>query len=124
MTWRYTLEGEVPSKKNSRVLVFRGSRPRSIVSGSYRIWNTDALASLIAKRLPKTPLSGVEVHICMYFSTNRRKDLSNAAEGVMDTLVEAGILSDDCWQVVPKLTIEAGGVDKKNPRSEIEIRVL
>jgi len=37
-------------------------------------------------------------------------------------VVEAGILLDDNYEVVPKLILEYGGISKENPRCEIEIK--
>lgn len=48
-------------------------------------------------------------------------DLTNKAESVMDLLVDCGIIVDDSWQVVEKLTLRIGGIDKKNPRVVVEI---
>jgi hypothetical protein len=42
----------------------------------------------------------------------------------MDLLVDNGILKDDSWFIVPKLTLIFGGVDKNNPRAEITINEL
>jgi hypothetical protein len=39
----------------------------------------------------------------------------------MDLLVDGGVLEDDSWFVVPNLALEFGGVDKLNPRVEVEI---
>lgn len=39
----------------------------------------------------------------------------------MDLLVDAGILADDNWFVVPQLKLRFGGKDKINPRCEIII---
>jgi hypothetical protein len=54
-------------------------------------------------------------------SSKRSADLTNKAEGVMDFLVEKGYLEDDNYFVVPKVVLSFGGIDKKNPRAEIEI---
>jgi Holliday junction resolvase RusA-like endonuclease len=55
---------------------------------------------------------------------NRRTDLSNKAESIMDLLVDNGILEDDCWQIVPILALQGMKVDKENPRAEIFITTV
>jgi len=70
---------------------------------------------------PAAPLAQAKISITFYPDTRRTFDLSNAAESVMDLLVDAEILSDDNWSVVPDLTLHFGAVDPKNPRAEIDI---
>lgn len=62
-----------------------------------------------------------KVSITFYPNTRRRFDLSNAAESVMDLLVDAAILADDSWSVVLDLSLHFGEVDPKNPRAEVNI---
>lgn len=61
--------------------------------------------------------------ICFWWPDNRRRDNLNAAHGLkaaIDGIVDAGVITDDCWQV---LTIGgiSSGVDRENPRAEITI---
>ena len=48
-------------------------------------------------------------------------DLTNKAESIMDTLVDAGILEDDCWKQTGPVHLIPMGVDKDNPRVEVEL---
>ena len=52
---------------------------------------------------------------------NRRADLTNKAESIMDLLVDCKVIVDDSWQEVPRLLLNCGGVDQKNPRVDIWI---
>ncbi len=70
---------------------------------------------------PAKPILQAKVSITFYPDTRRTFDLSNAAESVMDLLVDAAILADDSWSVVPDLSLHFGEVDPKNPRAEIGI---
>lgn len=54
----------------------------------------------------------------------RRRDLDNQATAILDGLVAAGVLPDDCCEMVPKLAIEYKGVDRENPRANIKIREI
>ena len=47
---------------------------------------------------------------------NRKTDLSNKIESVMDLLVDNGIIEDDSWQIISDLHLIANGIDKENPR--------
>lgn len=64
----------------------------------------------------------VEINVSVYFPDNRKRDLDNLGKVLFDSLVDAKVLADDCWQVVPKITWESKGIDKHNPRLEIEIK--
>jgi len=112
--------GLTPSKKNSIGLMFRGGKMFKFPNSRYQSWHKDAIKTIKTptKRLDKVEL----VHLTIYGDTRRKFDLSNKAESIMDLLVDAGILLDDNYEVVPKLILEYGGISKENPRCEIEIK--
>lgn len=109
------IKGKVPSKKNSRRGFVRGNRIMNFASKSYMEWNHDAIWQL--KGQPKIESNSITLKF--WFENNRRTDLSNKAESIMDTLVDARLLEDDCWQVIGSLTLQSEGIDKENPRCEI-----
>lgn len=85
----------------------------------YRRWHTDASKQLLAYK--RSGLQNVNRLVLKFFpSTKRAGDLTNKAESVMDCLVDNGFLSDDNWFVCPNIDLRFGGVDRKNPRVEIE----
>ena len=88
----------------------------SFPSAKYTEWHKDASAQLLGQK--KIP-DGTSLTVHFYFPDNRRTDLSNKVESVMDLFVDNGILTDDCWQIIPSLSLLAMGVDKNNPRCEI-----
>jgi Holliday junction resolvase RusA-like endonuclease len=53
-----------------------------------------------------------------------RADLTNKAESIMDLLVDAGVLQDDNWNVVPEVILRCKGIDRTNPRAEITIEKI
>ena len=58
----------------------------------------------------------------VFFAPDRRaSDLSNKWESIADLLVDNMIIMDDNWYEVPRVVLMFGGVDKDNPRVEIEI---
>lgn len=84
----------------------------------YSQWARDAAKQLLQTR----NFAGPELITLTFFpKTKRSSDLSNKCESVMDCLVDNGVLLDDNWNIVKKILLVFGGVDKTNPRVEIEI---
>lgn len=77
------------------------------------------MSQLLGIKPVKGQITALEM--ILYAGTKRRGDLSNKFESVADLLVDAGIIEDDNWYVVPKVTMLFGGVDKLSPRAEITI---
>lgn len=113
------MHGRTPSKKNSKQIIYVRGKPLIISSKDYAIWHKTALQSL--KIAPRFNGNTKEVKLCFYSKDKRKFDLSNKAESIMDLLVDAGILLDDNYEVVPKLILEYGGQDKENPRCEVQM---
>jgi len=61
-------------------------------------------------------------------ATNRKFDLGNVLSIVQkftdDALIEMGLISDDSYKVIPAIKYYFGGVDKENPRVELEISTV
>ena len=117
---KIVLSGGIPSKKNNRRWVGRGSRKFLVPSANYEIWHSNQMRELIKYRI-KSPIVKCTMTIDIAFPNNIRADLSNKAESVMDLLVDAGILKDDCHQIVSSLNLKSLGADKENPRAVIII---
>ena len=65
-----------------------------------------------------------EISQTIYYPTNRRHDCDNATpKAALDGLVESGMIIDDDSKHVTKLTLMCD-VDKDNPRTELEIKIL
>lgn len=60
------------------------------------------------------------IEIATGFPDNRKADLTNKAESVMDLLVLAGVIQDDSWQVAPRLILD-GYLDREKPGATIKI---
>lgn len=96
----------------------RGKRIFHFPSNKYREWHKEASA-----QLPKIKIRDImELTIVFYFPDARTTDLSNKCESIMDLLVDNGVLEDDNWNIVPRLVLESGGIDRINPRAEIQWR--
>lgn len=69
---------------------------------------------------PKEPLEKCIVRITYYFPDRRRRDPDNySGKMILDGLVLAGILKDDCFGKIDLVLL--GLVDRRRPRTEIEI---
>lgn len=100
-------------------------KPVRLPSEKYRQWNKTASIELKNAFLGRETIKEVQSIKMRFFPKEKRLyDLSNKTESVMDTLVDAGILQDDNYKVVPRLILEHGEQDKENPRCEIEIHLL
>lgn len=119
-TLNLVVHGRTPSKKNSKQIIYVRGKPLIISSKDYAEWHKTSLQSL--KIAPRLNENTIEVQLCFYSENKRKFDLSNKAESIMDLLVDAGILLDDNYEVVPKLILEYGGISKENPRCEIKIK--
>jgi len=118
---KITIHGDMPSKKNSRILSMRGGRVMSFPSKAYSRWHKEAMKELGEIRGVRFERI-IKIRIELYPETLRKFDLTNKAESVMDALVDAGILADDNWEVVPEVEIKYMRKDKVNPRAECELK--
>ncbi len=110
------IKGRIPSKKNSTWTIMVKGRAIRLPSQAYKEWNKDAKLQLTGK--DKIP-NGSHLTLRFWFPDKRKTDLTNKAESIMDTLVDAGILEDDNYTIVPQLTLVYEMVSKDYPRCEI-----
>lgn len=108
--------GSTPSKKNSKIISCRGSRPLLFPSKNYKEWHETALLQLAGKK----KIESNSLTITFFAGDNRKFDLTNKAESIMDTLVDAGLLKDDNYSVVSELTLKFGGVVEDGARCEVD----
>jgi Holliday junction resolvase RusA-like endonuclease len=87
-------------------------------------WHWLVKAALHKVKKPSVPYARAVVTILYYFKDNRRHDPDNySGKMILDPLVKEGVIVDDSFDVI-ELRIKKGGVDKLNPRTEIEITEL
>ncbi len=118
MKTKITLKGRIPSKKNSKVMICKGTRPMLISSKKHKEWWEDQMWEL-KKYYRVEDVESIE--ITFYAPDKRKADKTNKAESIMDLLVDSDIIEDDNWYVFNTLILKFGGVDKENPRAEIII---
>jgi len=120
----FIIKGRVPSKKNSRNVFVRRGKPVNIPSDKYREWHEQATIQLLQSPRKIRCLSACEVQMEWYMPDNRKCDLTNKAESVMDLLVDCKIITDDRWQIVPRIMLNCRGIDRLSPRVEIWIKEI
>jgi Holliday junction resolvase RusA-like endonuclease len=99
------LEGKVPSKKNSKRIIRIKGRPMIISSADYIKWEKEAVKDIKTQVDIKAPIKCCDLCVGFSFPDNRRCDLSNKFESIADALVKAGVIEDDCWQVVRSINV-------------------
>lgn len=97
------LEGNVPSKKNSRI---NRSDGMSFPSKNFEAWQTAALQSVRLQTRERF-YNPVAIEVIVYFGTDTRADLDNRLTSILDMLVESLMLRDDKWQDVPQMALQA-----------------
>lgn len=116
VTLNLAITGRIPSKKNSKRWIQRGSKRFLAPSAEHEAWEQEQLLNLRNVQPVQPPYS---IQIIIYAPDRRTADLTNKAESLMDVLVKAGVLTDDNWFVLSNIHLKFGGVDRINPRAEI-----
>lgn len=124
---KFEIQGETPSKKNSKVFAKIRGRHVPIPSKAHQKWHDDALLQMNAQKAVQGPQEPIETHVSItltfYHGNMVRRDSDNQAASIMDLLQDAGVLADDRWQIVRILTIY-NHYEKNNARCVIEIKEL
>lgn len=110
----FLLEGNIPPKKNSKQIFFRGGKQIVIPSKAHKEWHSNAKSQLMTQ-IGENP--GIrhafhfpiekcnDITLDLYYGTLRGKDNTNTAESVLDLLVDHGIIEDDKWQVTGSVVL-------------------
>ena len=120
---KLTIFGDIPSKKNSRQIVRAHGRIFSIPSELHKKWHHDTALKIIQYK-PEQPLEQCKIQCTFFPSTKRAGDSSNKWQSIEDLLKDCRFIIDDNWFVLPDIHLVFGGVDKENPRAEIEIETV
>lgn len=95
-----------------------------VPSESHEAWHAEMMRETRKQWREKTLEKVKSIKITFTAADKRKADNSNKAESVMDLLVDAGVLADDNWFVVPELNLVFAGVDKEKPQACIMITTL
>ena len=129
---KLTITGNTPSLKNGKQIsgirlinkakkLWQG-QPFLRSSDKVKKWQETAVPELVKQfagyKITEYPIA---LTFVFFFDNVRRHDLDNAVAGCLDSLTQAGIIEDDSVKFIDCITLQYGGVDKKNPRAEIYI---
>lgn len=118
-TLQLKLEGNVPSKKNSRVHTRAGV---SLPNKRFYDWQDSALQQVRLQTRERF-YNPVSIEVIIYFGTMGRADLDNRLTSILDMLVEGLVLRDDKWQDVPMMQVQAE-YRKRQPGAFVRITEL
>lgn len=121
---KLTYQGVVYSKKNSKSIIKnrRTGRPMIVASKKAKDMEKNMAREFSTQRGERSAINRPSsVHMKLYRKDNIKRDLDNVATSVLDGLVRGNVIADDNYGIVKSLHIEDCGVDKNNPRVEIEI---
>lgn len=114
----FELSGETPSKKNSRINTRSG---RSFPNKKFMQWHDEKLLELSPSRGGSLPIDcPVSLKVVFVHGDERRRDSDNQLSSVLDLLVDAGILKDDGWRIVRRVSVE-NTFERRKPRAVIVI---
>ena len=111
-----TIHGQTPSHKNSKLWTGRVLMNNK----AYLAWRDDAELDVLGQMDKKYP-DGVEVEMTFYVADRRRRDIDNMVASILDVLVSTGVITDDNCFVVRGIHAYYGGIDRQDPRAEVEI---
>jgi Holliday junction resolvase RusA-like endonuclease len=94
-----------------------GSGQKRFKSKKYKLW----LAACEAFDYDPAEYDGVFITYKFWFPDNRERDSANLEKCVTDWLVTKRIIKNDAWQNIKAMRLIPMGIDKINPRVEIEI---
>lgn len=98
----------------------RNGRQFVLPSVAYGEWEKDAMKQLSAQNI--WPVRGPQsLKMALWARDNRTSDLENKISSIQDLLVKAGIIPDDDWKTLPEVSAIYMGLDKENPRAEVEL---
>lgn len=95
----------IPSKKNNRIVLKNGL---NIPSKEFRNWHRSHIDEL--KRIVRghgTFSHPVSISLGISYGDFRRRDLDNSLTSVIDLVKDSGLIVDDDWSHVAKVTAEA-----------------
>lgn len=94
----------IPSKKNNRVVLKNGV---NIPSREFRAWHRANISELKRRALEHGVFtSPVSISVGIGFKNRIRRDLDNALTSVLDLLKDSGIIEDDDWNHVRRVSCE------------------
>lgn len=120
---KYELEGRVPSKKNSKRIFRKRGKTFVLPSKLHEKWHKVCMAEIQLIGIPNVPIERVQLCKCIiYYPDHYRADNTNKVESVHDLLVDAKIIADDNFKVMPN-TLQNGKYRKNLGGFEIYLTI-
>lgn len=120
-TYKFILNGETPSKKNSKRLTKYG---RLIPSQKFYEWHNEKIIELLNQERPKQALNGILFIKFIFIHGNlQKRDSDNQITSILDLLKDAKIIEDDNWVIVRKIEV-SNYFEKNNAHCIIDIMDL
>jgi len=120
----FYIDGEVPSKKNSRINTRTG---KSFPSKRYQEWHDVARLQILLQMRKQNISSPIDyaskVSITFVHGDLVRRDSDNATSSILDLLKDCKVIADDNWKIVRELHIRNGFVKGKS-RCKVEIEKI
>lgn len=115
---KFDIASQVPSKKNNKRILKNSRTGKMFIASSEKFneWHNQAMMDLCFRLNKDRGIfrdKQVEIELTFYNSDNRRHDLDNMTSSVLDLLVDAEFIDDDCCRVVSKVTVIAGGMTEE-----------
>jgi Holliday junction resolvase RusA-like endonuclease len=110
------IHGQTPSHKNSKVWTGR----LLINNKLYLRWRGGAEIDVL-NQCKVRYIDCVEVQMTFFVKDKRLRDLDNMVASVLDVLAKSTVIRDDNVFVVRGIHAYFGGIDRANPRAEVEI---
>lgn len=101
---------------------WRSVNGRVLIAAAGRRYRTDVELICALAGLRGIGSQPVSVSISAYYPDLRRRDIDNILKAPLDALTSAGIWDDDSQ--IQALSIRKAGIDRHNPRLEIEISMV
>lgn len=126
----FTISGNPVSSKNSRPIFFNKKTNQRFI-GKSKLLKDYIENGLYELKRQKIDLShaynfpremDIQITFKFYVKDNRRRDLVNLCQAPLDLLQQANIISDD--SIVKSLDGSRIYIDKLNPRTIIEIKII
>lgn len=106
MNYYFEIDGETPSKKNSRITLKNG---RTIPSKKFREWHKTQLTNIKKQNVGQEGLM-LNMPLCIKLVFTHgdyiRRDSDNGVTSILDLLVDCKVLEDDNWKVVREIKVE------------------
>lgn len=119
---KITIQGQVLAQKNAKRASYNPYTKRTIVYTEPRVkkWQGEIDAQLMLYDMVKGP---VEISMKIWHKDKRPRDIDNEQTSILDRLKGIVIEDDNCF-ILRKISCEFMGIDKENPRAEINIKSL